>query len=80
MRSEITGQREEALTNIALKDLVRHGFGWSARKSLPEANSRKLGFQSVEETTKKSPESGIANTIILTCDVARPLPSRVHVT
>jgi len=24
------------------------------------------------ETTKKSPESGIANTIILTCDVARP--------
>ncbi len=30
------------------------------------------------ERTKKSPENGIAKTIILTCDVARPLPSRVH--
>ncbi len=32
------------------------------------------------KTTKKSPESEIAKTIILTCDVARSLPSRVHVT
>ena len=31
-------------------------------------------------TTKKSPESEIAKTIVLTCDVARSLPSRVHVT
>ena len=32
------------------------------------------------ETTKKLPEIEIAKTIILTCDVARSLPSRVHVT
>ncbi len=28
-------------------------------------------IQSIKETTKKSPESEIAKTIILTCDVAR---------
>ena len=32
------------------------------------------------ETTKNSPESGRTNTIILACDVAPPLPSRMHVT
>ena len=34
----------------------------------------------IMKTTKKSPKSKIAKTIILTCDVARLLPSRVHVT
>ena len=32
------------------------------------------------KTTKKSPGNEIAKTIILTCDVARSFPSRVHVT
>ena len=38
------------------------------------------GSNAAGETTTKSPESEIAKTIILTCDVARSLPSRVHVT
>ena len=36
--------------------------------------------KTTRETTKKSPGNEIAKTIILTCDVARSFPSRVHVT